>query len=77
MLLNLVKCLLVIGKISGLFFNTLTSGQRSSLLKRDNLTPPTQMHLSLKGKTFALFLSPFLTSRLNFEHFQKKYDPHS
>ena len=28
-------------------------------------------------KTFSQFLSSFLKSTLNFEHFQKKDDPHS
>ena len=47
------KSLLVIGKSSELFFNTLTAVQKYSLLNRDNLTQPTQMQLSLKGKTFS------------------------
>ena len=36
-----------------------------------------QMKLSQKRKSFAPFLSAVLKSRLNFEHFQKKLDPHS
>ena len=35
------------------------------------------MQLSQKQKAFSEFLSAFSTSRLNFEHFQKKDDPHS
>ena len=35
------------------------------------------MHLSPKEKTFSEFLSAFLKTRLNIEHFQKKDDPHS
>ena len=71
------KSLLLICKISGLFFNTLTAGQKYSLLKRDNLKPPTQMQLSPKGKTFSQFFSAFLTCRFNFEDFQEKDDPHN
>ena len=36
-----------------------------------------QMHSSQKENTFSEFFSPFLESALNFEHFQKKDDPHS
>ena len=35
------------------------------------------MELSLKQKTLSHFFSPFLKSNSNFEHFQKKDDPHS
>ena len=35
------------------------------------------MQLSQKKKTFSEFLSAFLKTRLNIEHFQKKDDPHS
>ena len=58
--INLENSLLVIGKTSGLFFNTLTAGQKYPLLNRDNLLTPTQMPLSLKGKTFFEFFSAFL-----------------
>ena len=37
------KSLLIIGKVSGVFFNTLTGGQKYSLLNRDNLMQLTQM----------------------------------
>ena len=36
-----------------------------------------QMHLSQKENTFSEFFSAFFESALNFEHFQKKDDPHS
>ena len=57
--------------------NTLTVGQKYSLLNRDYLTQPTQMQLSLKGKTFSsffffFFFFEFLTCRLSFEHFRNK-----
>ena len=38
---------------------------------------PLQILLSEKRKTFSEFFSAFLKSTLNFEHFQKKDDPHS
>ena len=35
------------------------------------------MQLSQKQNFFARFFAAFLKSRLNFEHFEKKDDPHS
>ena len=35
------------------------------------------MQLSKKNKTFSQFISEFLESGLNLEHFQKKDNPHS
>ena len=67
--------MLVLCKILGLFVNTLTADDKYSLLNRDNLTQPIQILLSQKQKTFSPFLSSFLKSTLNFEHFQKKDDP--
>ena len=64
--------MLVLCKVSGLFLNTLTDDDKYSLLYRDNLTQPIQILLSEKQKTFSDFLSAFLKSTLNFEHFQKK-----
>ena len=69
--------MLVPSKIFRLFVNTLTDDDKYSLLHRDNLTQPIHILLSQKQKTFSQFLSAFSKSRLNFEHFQKKYDPHS
>ena len=63
-----------LSKLSGLFFNILSAGQKYSLLNRDNLTQPSQMQLSLKEKTFSEFLLRFLTYVLRFEHFQTKDD---
>ena len=75
--LTIKKSLLVICKISMLFPNTLSADAKYSLFTRDNLTQPTQMEVSRKQKTFSDFFSAFLKSSLNFEHFQKKDDPHS
>ena len=71
------KFLLVLCKILRLFFSTLTVDHNNSLLNGDNLTQPIQIILSKKQKTFSAFFSPFLKSTLNFENFQKTYDPHS
>ena len=62
----------MIDKKLGLFFNTLTAGNKYSLLNRDNFTQPIQKNLSLTGITFSQAFSAFLTFRLNFENFQKK-----
>ena len=35
------------------------------------------MELSEKEKTYSQFFAAFWKYRLNFEHFQKKYDPHN
>ena len=64
--------MLVLCKISGLFVNTLTEDDKYSLLYRDNLLQPIQIHLSQERKTFSEFFSSFLKSTLNFERFQKK-----
>ena len=46
----------------GLFLNTLAADEMYPLLKRDNLTIPIQMQLSLKEKAFAQFFSAFSKS---------------
>ena len=68
--------MLVLSKILKLFVNTLTDDDKYSLLHGDNLTQPIQVLFSQKQKTFSQFFSAFSKSTLNFEHFQKKYDPH-
>ena len=69
--------MLVLCKFLRLLVKTLTDYEKYSLLYRDNLTQPIQILFSQKRKTFSPFLSAFLKSTLNFEHFQKKDDPHS
>ena len=64
-------------KFLGLFIKTLTADDKYSLLNRDSLTQSIQTLLSQKQKTFSRIFSSFLKSTLNFEHFQKKDDPHS
>ena len=68
--------MLVLCKMLKLFVNTLTADDKYSLLKRDNLTQLIQKLLSQKERTLSRFFFAFLKSRLNFENFQKKDDPH-
>ena len=60
-----------------MFVNTLTADDKYSLRNRDNLTPPIRMQLSQEQEAFSEFFLVFSKSTLNFEHFQKKDDPHS
>ena len=69
--------MLVLCKVLRLFVYTLTDDDKYYLLYGDNLTQPIQILLSQKEKTFSELFSAFLKSTLNFEHFQKKDDPHS
>ena len=57
--------------------NSFTADDKYSPLKRDNFTQPIWVILSEKRKVLSLFCSGVLKSRLNFEHFLKKGDPHS
>ena len=75
--LNCKNILLVIRKILRLFLKKQSAVDKYSLPKRDNLTESIQVQLSQNQNTFCQFLSAFSTSRLNFEYFQKKDDPHS
>ena len=75
--LNCKKSLLVICKIWRLFVNILSPVEKYSLPNREYLTQPIQIKFSQKQKFFPGFFSPFSKSKLNFEHFQKKDDPHS
>ena len=69
--------MLVLCKILGLFVNTMTDDDKYSLLYRDNLMQQIQILLSQKPKTFSKLSSEILKPTFNFEHFQKKFDPHS
>ena len=60
----------------GTAYYTLPTDEKYPLLNTENLTIPIQMQLSQKKKTFSQFFDAFLKSRLNFEYFEKKYDPH-
>ena len=50
---------------------------KCSLPNRDNLMQPIHMQLSQNIKTLSEFSLAFWKSRLNFEHFKKKYAAHS
>ena len=69
--------MLVFCKFLRLLVKTLTDDEKYSLLYRENLTQPIQILLYQKQKAFSQFFAAFLKSTLNFEHFQKKDDPHS
>ena len=69
--------MLVLCKILRLLVNTLTDDDKYSLLYREDLTQPIQILFSQKPKTFSRRSSETLKLTLNFEHFQKKDDPHS
>ena len=49
------KLLVVTCKILRLFANLLSTDDKYSLLSRDNLIQPIQMHLSQKQETFCTF----------------------
>ena len=66
----------VIHKILRVFVYTLTDDDDYCLRYREYLKQPIQLLLSQKENTFSQLLSRFLKSTLNFEHFQKKDDPH-
>ena len=69
--------MLVLCKMLGVFVNPLTDDYKNSPHNRDNLTQPIEILLSKKQKTFFVLLSAILKSTLNFDHFQKRDDPHS
>ena len=69
--------MLVLCKFLRLLVKTLTDDEKYSLLYRENLTQRIQILLSQTQKTFSHFFSAFFKSTLNFEHFEKKDDPHS
>ena len=73
---QLQKSLLDTWKFFRLFLNTLTANDKYSLNSKDKWMQKFQMHFSQKRNNFSQFFSPFFESALNFEHFQKKDDPH-
>ena len=54
----------------------MTADDKYSLLSTDNLTRPIQMELFPKTKSFLSPCFSIFEIALNFEHFQKKDDPH-
>ena len=61
----------------GQLVNTVASDEKYPALNRDNLMIPIQMQMSQKQKHFSVFFAEFLKSKFNFEHFEKKDDPHT
>ena len=57
--------------------NTLTANYEYSPNTTDNLPLPVQRQLSGKLKEFSRFFIAFYESALNFEHYEKKSQPHS
>ena len=55
----------------------MTADDKYSLLNRDTLKQPIRTQLPQKQGLFSNFFLAFSKSTLNFEHFQKKDDPHS
>ena len=55
----------------------MSSVDKCSLPKRDNLMQPIHLELYHKLKTFSQFFPAFSKSMLNFECFQKKDEAHS
>ena len=70
------KSLFMTCQILGVLVNILAADEKYPVLTRDNLTIPIQMPLSQKRKTFSEFFAEFLKSRINFNYFGKKDDPH-
>ena len=66
------KSLLLTCKILGLLFITLAADEKYALLKKDNLTIPIQMQLSLKQKNLSQFFAAFLKATLNVKYFEIK-----
>ena len=57
-------------------FNTLAANEKDPVLNTDNLTIPIETQLSQKQKPVFQSFAPFYKSRLNFQRFDKKDDPH-
>ena len=65
------KFLLVTCKILRLFIGTLTADDKYSLVNRDSLTHPIEIHFSQKQKLFSQYSAAFSKSKLIFQDFQK------
>ena len=68
---------LMLGKILGVFVNTMTADGKYPIQDCENLQLPIEMQLSKKRKTLSPFFVPFLESTSNFKHFERKDDHHS
>ena len=70
--MELQKSLLDTWKFFSRFLNTLTTGDKYSLVTRDNWMQTIQIHLCQKEKVFSQFFVAFFEFALNLEQFQKK-----
>ena len=68
---------LVSGEILETFVDTLTGDGRYPVQGCENLQLPIQMKLSEKQKILSQFFFPFLESKSNLKHFERKDDCHS
>ena len=68
---------LVRSEILGLAVNPLTVQSRYSPHNTGSLPQPIQIHLFSKLKTFYEHFIAVLESTLNFEYFEKNFQPHS
>ena len=68
---------LVLGKILGVFINTMTADGKYPIQDCENLQLPIQMELSEKRKTLSQFFVAFLECTSKFKHFERKDDRHS
>ena len=71
------KSLLLTRQILELLVNTLAADETYHVLNWDNLIVQIQMQLSHKQKNFSVCFDAFSKSRLSFESFESKNDPHS
>ena len=60
-----------------MFRNRLTANENYPVQDSENLSSPIQMHLSLEPKLFSDSFVPFLESKSNLKHFEKKDDRHT
>ena len=74
--IELEKFRLTGSEILGVFVNTVTADDKYSLQNRENLLQAIQLQVSKKKKMFSKFFAAYLKSASNFEHFERKDDPH-
>ena len=67
---------LVLGKILGVFVNTLTAKDKYPVQDYENLELPIQKQLCGKRTTSSECFVQFLESTSNFKHFEEKDDCH-
>ena len=70
------KSLFLTGQILGALVGSLAADEKNLVLNTENLTILIQIQLSQKNKIFCHYFLAFFKSRLNFHHFDKKYDAH-